>query len=588
MGGALSALLRAPSGVHHLVATPPIQGAREISLRVQQLTSKLPCSSAYSHSSSLSAVAAEDMAPLLSVFWVFACGSWSFPPLPLMNDGEWAQLRKEVLVQVREIRVLTQQLADERARSAALAARVEELEAQLGTGRRADPDASLSASAGGKRALQVKPHSGAPSPRLGRSGSNVAPATAPGSPLASVRAAALQRSSEPSLQRTPVLARSPNASRLRTPQAPSFAVAVRVLVLLERAQVGALGCTCRDWARVTRDYLGQWRRVRLVLEMVDTERTYVAALAAVRERYLGTGMVGSFVLGADDAFCLFANLEDLHDLHLALYRRLQRLLCTWTPTACVAPTLIEVLGPVAESAYETYSANQADALEFLERLRYEERIPDQEWRALESTLIQPIQRVPRYLMLLREIASHSPPDHPDLEPIAQALQALARVGSQMQSGMEAAQYAHYMVEMAAVIADLPSWCRAQRALLCGEMRVAEDRKSKECFAALYPGQLVVAVVQRKLLPFKSNASTDSVASVATPLGKAMDAHTKQWKFLEVLELTADVAVEVGTDASVVLGNVGGGDRAVVLQCASGADAARWSAAVAAQVSAAAN
>src|SRR5690349_12017086 len=46
---------------------------------------------------------------------------------------------------------------------------------------------------------------------------------------------------------------------------------------------------------------------------------------------------------------------------------------------------------------------------------------------LESLLITPIQRVPRYVLLLSEVVKHTPATHPDQADLAKALQSMRRV-----------------------------------------------------------------------------------------------------------------------------------------------------------------
>ena len=47
---------------------------------------------------------------------------------------------------------------------------------------------------------------------------------------------------------------------------------------------------------------------------------------------------------------------------------------------------------------------------------------------LTSFLIMPVQRVPRYRMLIEEIVKQTPPDHPDMQSLATALEKVGSVG----------------------------------------------------------------------------------------------------------------------------------------------------------------
>lgn len=217
---------------------------------------------------------------------------------------------------------------------------------------------------------------------------------------------------------------------------PRYAEAVLVLRLLERADVVRLGMTCRGWRTLCKSYLSEWRRTRLVLELRDTERTFVLNMRDVIERYMVTRTVGSKVLDDEETFRLFANTEDLYRLNTALYRRLQGTVAAWTASSCVAGAF-DGFEPAVD-LYRVYSRNQTRALEFAEQLRFELRISDLDWRLLESFLIQPIQRIPRYQMLLREIGQNSPKGHPEHELVGKAQGLLTEVGRAMEHGMELA------------------------------------------------------------------------------------------------------------------------------------------------------
>ncbi len=50
---------------------------------------------------------------------------------------------------------------------------------------------------------------------------------------------------------------------------------------------------------------------------------------------------------------------------------------------------------------------------------------------VQSIMISPIQRIPRYLLLLKEMLRHTGPEHPDAAPLAEALQNMGRTASDL-------------------------------------------------------------------------------------------------------------------------------------------------------------
>ena len=81
--------------------------------------------------------------------------------------------------------------------------------------------------------------------------------------------------------------------------------------------------------------------------------------------------------------------------------------------------------------YSEYASNHSAAMQVLSRLSDNSKFtsflakasqnPLCRGHTLESLLILPIQRIPRYRLLLQELLKHTPPSHPDAPPLNQSL-----------------------------------------------------------------------------------------------------------------------------------------------------------------------
>ncbi len=177
-------------------------------------------------------------------------------------------LRRAVLSSVREIRELKAALEEEKAKNAALQARVAHLEEQL-AGRESP-----------QRALAAEGQAGVGSPR----------GLAAGKKNQALMRKGLRKASHS-------FAEEAGAESVLT-----YGAAVAVLRLLERSEAGRLGQTCRAWHAHCRQYLGEWRRTRLALELGDTERTYLQNMRGIVERYILPRAVGTKFLDDAEAF----------------------------------------------------------------------------------------------------------------------------------------------------------------------------------------------------------------------------------------------------------------------------------------------
>ncbi len=329
---------------------------------------------------------------------------------PELDDG----LRRAVLSSVREIRELKAALEEEKAKNAALVARVAQLEEEL----RERDSQPRSASASGAQTLP------SPSPRKQATKSLALQRTGLRKPSPSFADDPSAAAPAPAPAPAPAARGTPRQTELIL----TYGAAVLVLRLLERGDAQRLGLTCRAWHAHCKQYLSEWRRTRLALELGDTERTYVQNMRGIVERYILPRTVGTKFLDDEEAFQLFANTEEIFQLNRAMYRLVRQVLLDWGAESCIG-SVFEAFESAPE-LYRVYSSNQTTALAFAEQLRFELRIADNDWRLLESFLIQPIQRIPRYQMLLREVKQNTRDGHPEHAAIAKAQTLLTRVGSE--------------------------------------------------------------------------------------------------------------------------------------------------------------
>lgn len=195
-------------------------------------------------------------------------------------------LRRAVLSQVREIKELKAALEEEKAKSAALEAKVAALEQELQKEREKDRDsvAVQKAAFSSPRAVVSSPRN-ASSPRVasvrGKKGEATAVAVVPSEQHEEPKKKDQQEKVE-----TPAVSEEPRKEEEKKKDSPKkteasasesneassrvildYASAVLVLRLLERVDVAQLGRTCKGWHALCKPYLSEWRRTRLVLEV---------------------------------------------------------------------------------------------------------------------------------------------------------------------------------------------------------------------------------------------------------------------------------------------------------------------------------
>lgn len=171
-------------------------------------------------------------------------------------------------------------------------------------------------------------------------------------------------------------------------------------------------------------------------ELVETESSFVGSMKALCE-----GIIEPIQrLGRDPdvrqlaqnplVAVFFSHAMQIYHLNSKLSFHLEQRLAEWSSTQTVGDLLAE-FGPLFK-LFSLYARNHSAALVYISHLRRSNGViqdlilnlledPGCKNQALESLLIAPIQRVPRYLLLLKELLKQTPPNHADVILIYRAI-----------------------------------------------------------------------------------------------------------------------------------------------------------------------
>eukprot|EP00727_Mastigamoeba_balamuthi_P013201 m51a1_g8503 hypothetical protein (426) ;mRNA; r:60552-61987 len=170
------------------------------------------------------------------------------------------------------------------------------------------------------------------------------------------------------------------------------------------------------------------KRYNVVKELVDTETAYMAQLTDCVQVFCEPLAA---VLGLDAHRAVFSNIQSIHCLHKYLSANMRERLDTWAPSSCIADLLVEAFPRMG--VYEEYINNYDSAAALLDRLvetdpefrRFVEGCSHETMGTgvffLKNILVTPVQRLPRYKMLL----ANTSPAHPDWAWATEALESIA-------------------------------------------------------------------------------------------------------------------------------------------------------------------
>jgi hypothetical protein len=185
---------------------------------------------------------------------------------------------------------------------------------------------------------------------------------------------------------------------------------------------------------VRRRYKREWQRLRIAREMVATEESYVhsieTAFAHFFEPLLASARSGKPMASEVDVEVIFARLAEILPLNSYLASQLATRVANWKPDSCIGDVFLD-FASFQESAfrqvYEEYTVHYYVAIERVQTCSSNPRF--RQWldekqaggASLQSYLIMPIQRLARYVLLLRQMRKFTLEPHPDCKALDEAI-----------------------------------------------------------------------------------------------------------------------------------------------------------------------
>ncbi|KAJ3146348.1 Rho guanine nucleotide exchange factor (GEF) 17 [Geranomyces michiganensis] len=186
------------------------------------------------------------------------------------------------------------------------------------------------------------------------------------------------------------------------------------------------------------DYKRTKLRLMIVNEMLDTEASYVKGLLTIHKDFmipLKEDMNSkSFPISRTDFDAIFRYVEDIMSFNQGLLDSLVGRVAFWHHKQLIGDVFIRAADSM--KLYAHFVNNYDNAVDTLNRVL---EIPTVEKRIqeihrslgvrapnLNDLLISPVQRPPRYLLMLKELLKRTPAAHPDFENLTTAVQKVER------------------------------------------------------------------------------------------------------------------------------------------------------------------
>lgn len=172
-------------------------------------------------------------------------------------------------------------------------------------------------------------------------------------------------------------------------------------------------------------------RLQVIHELYTTEYTYVKGLEVLVDVFKANLAP---VMG-DESSHVFANVDNILAFNKGFIALLHSRLMDWQEESCVGDLFMGMFTQAHKSMYAIYCSNYDTAEMIVNKLKKRKEFEQQLQLSLSNSrilpgltlpayLITPVQRIPRYILLLKDIIKRTPDDHPDYRNLTKALETM--------------------------------------------------------------------------------------------------------------------------------------------------------------------
>ncbi|XP_047247810.1 mucin-5AC isoform X3 [Girardinichthys multiradiatus] len=238
------------------------------------------------------------------------------------------------------------------------------------------------------------------------------------------------------------------------------------------------------------------RLERVILEIVETEQTYVRDLKSIVEDYLGCIIdCGTLPLKPEQVSTLFCNIEDIYEFNSDLLEDLER-----SPdAAAIAECFVE--RSEAFDIYTLYCMNYPNSVAVLRdcmknrslvRFFLERQTTLNHSLPLETYLLKPVQRILKYHLLLQELSKHIDKSDPGYEVVEDAIITMTAVAWYINDMKRKQEHAVRLQEIESLLLNWsgPDLSGFGELVLEGSFKVLRVKKERAFF--LFDKMLLIA------------------------------------------------------------------------------------------------
>lgn len=203
------------------------------------------------------------------------------------------------------------------------------------------------------------------------------------------------------------------------------------------------------------------KRKRVAFELLHTEETYVKKLGImineIKNSLTALSKGKKAMITQNDINAIFSVIEIIYNINAMLLADLTTRINSWHDQQLIGD-IFSYMCPQFK-AYNEYINNYDASMQTIKKCRKEsekfvvwmdelQNNPLMENNGLQSFLILPVQRMPRYEMLLKELYKDTAPTHPDYATLATAIDAIVKINIYLNEKKKQAEANQRLLDLA--------------------------------------------------------------------------------------------------------------------------------------------
>uniref|UniRef100_A0A7M4FKD3 Rho guanine nucleotide exchange factor 17 n=1 Tax=Crocodylus porosus TaxID=8502 RepID=A0A7M4FKD3_CROPO len=193
-------------------------------------------------------------------------------------------------------------------------------------------------------------------------------------------------------------------------------------------------------------------RKHVTMTLLDTEQSYVESLRTLMQGYMKPLKQPENSILCDPSLVdeIFDQIPELLEHHEQFLEQISECVQNWHEKQKVGDLLVQSFSKdilvTIYSAYIDNFLNAKDAVRIAKEARPafmkfldQSMRENKEKQALSDLMIKPVQRIPRYELLVKDLLKHTPEDHPDYPFLIDAQRNIKQVAERINKGMKSAE-----------------------------------------------------------------------------------------------------------------------------------------------------